>query len=565
MPTNNPTNELKYDRVSIVPLGGQSELGQVLWMISCAGEIILIDAGAAYPSQDMPGVDLLLPNTSFLEANQDRIKALLLTNGHEEHSGGVSYLLSHLNIPHIMGPRFVTTLVSQGLKNADNTKIDTIEMNHPYRIGNFEVEWIRVNDAIADACALRIGTPEGNIIYTSSFKLDQTPVDNRLLDFNQLAKIGDKGVLLLISDSSGVETAGYTQSEKIVAPNLEKHIAGAKGRTIVVVPGTNTHRLQILFDLAQKHNRKVVLYGDTLLQTAVVAVITGNLTYDRKIESSLENINKLKDQEVLIVASGPEGDAFKALQNLAFDKCDDLKLKAGDTIIYSSDVTPGRSRQMAMILDQCLAKDVTAIQGTKQNVHVAAHPSQEDLKFMLSLIKPQLFVPALGEGRHIMQHAQLAIDWGVPPESVFPLQNGEILEIDNGFVALSNATVESTGVLYNREQGERVTTFSVKERTVLSIEGVVTIGIAVGTNKELLSGPTIEANGSGFLRSDTWKKVQTDLMKAVLDAHAFWLTTKDPDISSLRSQVREVANKTIRGQLQSKPVVQVLVHELATS
>lgn len=562
--TANTSADLKYDRLSIVPLGGQSELGQVLWMISYAGEILLIDAGAAYPSEDMPGVDLLLPNTTFLETHQDRIKALLLTNGHEEHSGGVSYLLNHLNIPQLMGPRFVTTLVSQGLKNSNNTAIETIEMNHPYQIGNFEIEWIRVNDAIADACALRIGTPEGDIIYTSSFKLDQTPVDNRLLDFNQLAKLGDEGVLLLISDSSGVEAAGYTASEKTVGPNLEKHVANAKGRAVVVLPGTNTHRLQIVFDLAQKLNRKVVLYGDTLLQTAVVAVITGNLTYDRKIESSLEDIKKLKDNEVLIVATGPEGDAFKALHNLACDKYDDIKLKAGDTVIYSSDITPGRSRQMAMVLDQFLARDIHAVHGTRQNVHVSAHPAQEDLKFMLSIIKPQLFVPALGEGRHIMQHAQLAIDWGMPPESVFPLQNGEILEICDGNASVGNE-IEATGVLYNRDQGEKVTTFSVKERIVLSIEGVVTIGIVVGTNRDLLSGPTIEANGSGFLRSETWQKVKADLHNAVLDAHSFWRTTKDPDMSSLRSQVREVANKTIRGQLQSKPVVQVLVHELATN
>ena len=562
--TNNNSTDLKYDRLSIVPLGGQGELGQVLWMVSYAGEILLIDAGAAYPSEDMPGVDLLLPNTNFLEANQERIKALLLTNGHEEHSGGVSYLLQHLNIPRLMGPKFVTTLVSQGLKNTHDTVIDTIEMNHPYEIGSFEVEWIRVNDAIADACALRIGTPEGNIIYTSSFKLDQTPVDNRLLDFNQLAKIGDQGVLLLISDSSGVETTGYTPSEKVVGPNLEKHIANAKGRVVVVLPGTNTHRLQILFDLAHKLNRKVVLYGDILLQTAVVAVITGNLTYDRKIESSLEDIKKLKDDEVLIVATGPEGDAFKIIHDLANDKCGDFHLKSGDTVIYSSDVTPGRSRQMAMVLDQFLAKGIHAVQGTRQNVHVSAHPAQEDLKFMLSITKPQLFVPALGEGRHIMQHAQLAIDFGIPTESVFPLQNGDILEIKNGNAQVEN-TIEATGVLYNRDQGEKVTSFSVKERLVLSLEGVVTIGLAIGTNRELLSGPTIEANGSGFLCSDTWKKVKKDLHKAVLDAHAFWIKTKDPDMSSLRSQVREVANKTIRGQLQSKPVVQVLVHELATN
>ncbi|HEY9870587.1 MAG TPA: ribonuclease J, partial [Candidatus Obscuribacterales bacterium] len=279
--------EIRYDRLSLAPLGGQSELGQVLWVVSYGGELLLLDAGAAYPGEDLPGVDLLLPNTNFLEANQERITALLLTNGHEEHSGAVGYLLNHLKIPRIMAPRFVSSLVAQNLMGrSSETIIDTIEMRHPYQIGSFELEWVQVNDAIADACALRLSSPEGTVIYTSSFKLDQTPVDNRQLDVARLAQLGDAGVLLLISDSAGVESPGYTPSEKAVSAPLEKHIAEAPGRVIVVLPGTNTHRLQILFDLASKWQRKVVLHGETLIKTAVVAVITGNLVYDRKIEAS---------------------------------------------------------------------------------------------------------------------------------------------------------------------------------------------------------------------------------------------------------------------------------------
>jgi len=557
--------EIKYERLSVIPLGGQSELGQVLWVISYGGELLLVDAGAAYPGDDLPGVDLLLPNTNFLESNQERITALLLTNGHEEHSGAVTYLLNHLKIPRIMGPRFVSTLISQNLTNRGfDTAIDTIETRHPYQIGPFGVEWIQVNDAIADACALKIDTPEGRIIYTSSFKLDQTPVDNRLLDVARLAQTGDQGVLLLISDSAGVENHGYTPSERAVVAGLDKHIALARGRVIVVIPGTNTHRLQILFDLARKLNRKVVLVGETLIQTAVVAAITGNLVYDRKIEASLDGLSALPDQEVLVVATGIEGDPMNLVQELAYAQHGELSVKAGDTVIYSAEILPGSSRLMANILDAFLSAGVKAVNGPRDGVHVSKHASREELRLMLSLARPRYFVPALGEGRHIMHHAQLAIDWGLPADAVFPLKNGEILEIGNGIASLIGS-LESQAVLYNRDQGERVTTFSVNERKSLSLEGVVTIGCALDARGNLVSGPVIEAGASGFLQSAEWVSARQELIEAISECISISKQSGKEDVSALRASVRELAAKFLRSRLQAKPMIQVVIHELVTS
>jgi ribonuclease J len=557
--------EIRYDKVSVIPLGGQSEIGQVLWVISYGGELLLVDAGAAYPGEDLPGVDLLLPNTNFLEANRDRILALLLTNGHEEHSGAVTYLLNHLNIPRIMGPRFVMAQVSQVLMHKKYaTAIDTIETRHPYQIGTFEVEWIQVNDAIADACALRIGTTEGNILYTSSFKLDQTPVDNRLLDVARLAQIGDNGTLLLISDSAGSETRGYTPSERAVAPRLEEYIESAPGRVIVVVPGTNTHRLQILFDLALKLNRKVVLYGETLMQTAVVAVVTGNLIYDRKIEASLVDLAKLPDDKVLIVATGVEGDPMDLLDELAYGKNKELCVKEGDTVIYSAEIYPGRSRQMAMLLDEFLSAGVKTIYSAKHGVNVSKHASREELKFMLSIVKPKFFVPALGEGRHIMHHAQLAEECGVPDGNIFPLQNGEILEIGNG-IATAVGSIEASAVMYNRDQGERVTTFSVNERRNLSLEGVVTVGCVVDEETKLLGAPVIEAGASGFLQSPDWPSIKEELCAAIVELAAAPANGDKKDANALRASIRELVAKSLRARLQSKPTIQVVVQEVATT
>lgn len=557
--------DIKYDRLSVIPLGGQGEIGQVLWVVSYGGELLLVDAGAVYPGEDLPGVDLLLPNTNFLEANQERILALLLTNGHEEHSGAVGYLLNHLKIPRIMAPRFVSTLISQNLMDrGTDTIIDTIENRHPYQIGPFEVEWMQVNDAIADACALKIESPEGRIVYTSSFKLDQTPVDSKLPDVARLAQIGDQGVLLLISDSAGVETRGYTPSEKSVTTNLQKHISRSAGRVIVVIPGTNTHRLQILFDLASRLNRKVVLVGEALVKAALVAVITGNLAYDRKIEASLDHLADLPDDEVLVVATGLDGDPMNMIHELANNKHKEIALKAGDTVIYSAEIYPGRSRQMANILDQFLSAGVKYFIGTKDGVHVSKHASREELKLMLSISKPKFFIPAIGEGRHTMNHAHLAIEWGMPPDCVFPLQNGEILEIGGGAGCVIGS-IESQAVLYNRDQGERVTTFSVNERRNLSLEGVLTIGLVVDSSLKILSGPLLEASASGYLQSTEWLTVREEVMEAVVGTLTSLRAAKRGDLNAVRAAIRDMTAKMLRAKLQAKPMIQVIVHEVATS
>lgn len=553
------TSDIKYDRLSLIPLGGQSELGQVLWIISYSNQIILVDAGAAYPGVDLPGVDLLYPNTNFLEKNEDKILALLLTNGHEEHSGAVSYLLNHITVPQIMAPRFVATLVSQNLGDRyPDTVVDTVELRHPYEIGPFEVEWVRVNDAIADASALTINTPEGMVVYTSSFKLDQTPVDSRLPDLSRLSRIGDSGVLALISDSAGVECGGYTPSERAVKPRFEKSIGSAAGRVIVVLPGTNTHRLQILFDLASQLGRRVVLFGETLLNTAVVAAVTGNLSYDRKIEAGFEELDEIADEDVLIIATGADGDPLHMLTDLAYDFAKDLKVKEGDLVIYSAELPPGSLRQKAMILDQFLSRGVQVVSGPKDGVHVSKHASAEELKLMLSIINPRFFAPCLGEGRHIMHHCQLAMEWGLPRQSVFPLRNGDILEIGGGSAAVVGS-IESQSVLYNRDQGERVTTFSVNERRALSLEGVLTIGCIVDSSGGLIGEPEIVAGASGFLRSAEWENLSSELKEIIKESVSEHAGSGEFDAGALRAFIRETTTKAIRSRLGAKPVIHVTI------
>lgn len=557
--------EIKYDRLCVIPLGGQSEIGRALWAFCYAGEILLIDAGASYPNSDLPGVDLLLPNTSFLQMNKERITALVLTNGHEEHCGAVAYLLDHIKIPRIMAPRFVASLVSQRLiKAADgrhaDTAIDTVETRHSYQIGAFQVEWIKVNDAIADACALKLWTPEGTVIYTSSFKLDQTPIDGRQMDIAKIAEAGDQGVALLISDSAGVENHAYTPSEKVTARGFEKHISEAEGRAIVVMNATNTLRMQVLFDLAKQLNRKVVLYGDALVETAVAAVITGNLSYDRSIEATLKDLDRLKESEVLVLATGEDGDAMLLMQMLSRNKCKDFALRRGDTVVYSSEIYPGESRKMAMNLDRLLSMGVHSFIGVKAGVHVSNHAGREELKLMLSLAKPRFFVPTLGEGRHIMHHAQLAKDFGISPENVFPLGNGSILEFTNGGASVIGS-VEAQAVFYNRDQEESVTAFSVNERRSLCMEGVLIVGLLLSPDGELIQAPAFEGAALGFQQANEWRVVQSDLIQAITDLVAKQREENPGEIAALRSSVRDVVAKALRSKLSSKPAIHVVFHE----
>ncbi len=567
------TADIQYDSLALIPLGGQNELGQMLWILCFGGEMILIDAGAAYPSEDLPGVDLLFPNTNFLEANQDRILALLLTNGHEEHCGAVNYLLRHLAIPKVMAPRFVSQLLSQSnlsspTKTAEQQLLakvlDTIELRKPYQIGPFEVEWMNVNNAIADACALRISTPEGTVIYTSSFKLDQTPVDKRFLDINGLASSGDKGVLALISDSAGVENKGYTPSEIAVKSELIQNLEDAPGRVIVVFPGTNTHRLQILFDVALATGRKVVLAGESLVATALSAVVTNNLIYDRQIEASVEELSALPDEKVLILASGIDEEPLNVLDQLAYGKNPDVKLKDGDVVLYSANIVPGKLRHMANVLDQLLSLGVKAVHGGK--LHVSKHASQEELKLMLSITRPRYFIPAIGEGRHIKHHSQLAMEWGMDQDNVFSIEDGDILVVKNG-VCSHVGTIESQSVLYNREQGERVTTFSVQERRALSLEGVVTVSLAVNGDGKVVSGPSITAGASGFVKSKEWDDTCGDLSALIVNiVRRFADQRGDGDgleMGALKSALRETVMKTLRSKMQSKPTVQVVVHDVS--
>jgi len=556
----------------VIPLGGQSELGQVLWVISYQGKMIIIDAGAAYPNRELPGVDLQLPNTSFLEAHQENIEALLLTSGNEEYIGAVPYLLKHITIPKIMAPKFISCLLEQTKSNLpsdhplNNIKIENVETKQVYPLGPFEVEWIRVNDAVAQACALRVATREHEMVYMTTYKLDQTPVDHQLTDIARFAQLGEEGVTLLIGSSAGVERTGYSESELVLYERLYGRIKDAKGRVLVLMSGTNTYRLQTLIEIAKRCDRKILLLGDSLVHCAVASTMTGNLAYQQELEVSLDNLSKTADNRLLVIATGKEGNPMPALTELANGTHKFLKAKADDTIIYSSEIPPGRLRQMAMLLDQFLLLGIKVYWGEEHGMHVPRTASQEELKLALSLIKPKYFIPAFGEGRHIMHHAKLAHEWGMPQSDIFPLQNGQVFSIVSGSAVLKGRA-EYQAVLVNREHGERITTFTVNERRAMSLEGLITISLIFDSNRALVSGPNFGCSAASFRYSIQWKDACVEMTKNITEALENQINEKQSqsekmDEVAIRAVVRDAAFKTLRAHLQTKPVLQIVIQQL---
>ncbi|MBN9394111.1 MAG: ribonuclease J [Candidatus Melainabacteria bacterium] len=573
-------DQLDEDTLHLVPLGGQSELGQVIWAFIYQSSILLVDAGATYPQKELPGVDLLLPNTNFLEANQKHIVGLALTNGHEEHVGAVAYLATHVQIPRVMAPPQVVSMIGQGCYKlyGEDTRVnaEAIQYRNDYRLGPFYLEWIRSNNAIADASCLKISCPGGVVLYTSGFKIEQGT--GEMIDLHRLSAIGDNGVDILISDSSNVEAPGYSPSEHTVESRLHKIAQEAAGRVIVVMPATNTYRLNALYAAAAQSGRKLILSGETLQKVALSTAMAGHLAMDtaNAIGSSFTEVKSrsIPDKGVMVVASSIECDPIRILEDITYDEHPEIHLQAGDTIVFSSDIMPGELRHMANVLDRLLSRHVDCIYAVRNGVNVSKHAAQEELKCMLNVAKPAIFVPAIGEGRHIARHAELARHYGINPGAIFTMRNGQCLAYKpfDPTDADIIGEIESAPVLFNRDQGERVTTSSVNERRSLSLEGILTVGLTVDQSGNLLAEPDIKCGASGFQLSRQWEELSGEMPEIVKEAvdRAFSraLISFDREQgmidahTALRSVVRESVVKAVRSRLSAKPTVQVIVHQV---
>ncbi len=550
----------KNDRILLIPLGGMGEIGKNMLAIEYDKEIIVIDAGLMFPDEDMLGIDLVIPDISYLLDNRDKVKGIILTHGHEDHIGALPYILKQINVP-IYGTR-LTLGLAKG-KFEEHNIVKGIKMNNVHagdeaRIGNFLVEFIHVNHSIADVVALAVHTPAGTIFHTADFKFDHTPVDGRVTDFRKLAEIGDKGVLALLSDSTNVEKAGYTPSERELGKTFEELFVQAEGRIIVATFASNIHRVQQIVDTAFQHNRKVAFVGRSMVNVASIAMDLGYLRVPEGIIIDLDEIDRYPSQQVVIITTGSQGEPMSALTRMATSEHKKVNIIPGDTVIISASAIPGNEKLVARTINHLFKQGARVIYESVSGIHVSGHASQEEQKLMLNLIKPKYFIPVHGEYRHLVQHARLAVDLGIDSENVIIAENGDLIEVSGekirvaGKVASGKVFVDGLGV------GD-VGNIVLRDRKQLSQDGILIVVVTIDKeNGQVVAGPDIVSRGFVYVReSEALIEEAREKVRNALER-----CSEYSDWATIKNQIREILGKHLYERMKRRPMILPIIMEV---
>ncbi|NQW22040.1 MAG: ribonuclease J [SAR202 cluster bacterium] len=525
-------------------------------------DIVIVDCGVQFPEEGMFGVDLIIPDVSYLMERLDKIRAILITHGHEDHIGALPFILPQLKCP-VYAPRLAHGLITAKLKErraARDSVVEPIDPGVIHQFGKaFEVSWFRVCHSIPDAMGIAIGTPLGTVIHTGDFKIDHTPVDGRIFDLPSLAHYGDDGVLLLCSDSTYAEVPGYTTSEQVVGVALDRAIGEAKGRVMVATFASLVSRVQQVVDAAVKHGRKVSIVGRSMVDTVHVATELGYLTIPPGILVPLGETRKLPPEQVVLMTTGSQGEPTSALVRIAKQEHRDVNIVAGDTVIISATPIPGNELPVSHTIDNLLRQGAKVIYDRIATVHVHGHASQEELKLVLRLVRPRYFVPVHGEFRHLTAHAQLAWDLDVAKDGIFVLEDGDVLELSESGPKTGERV--SAGPIFVDGLTTRDTASPVlNQRRSLSKDGVVVVVVTMDKkNGNLLGEPVAVA--SGFLDDSEAGTLFEELTAAV----AKELTSHDirqEEIDDLKAKVRETARSFIAGSARRSPMIIPVVLEV---
>ena len=536
--------------IKIIPLGGVGEIGKNMTVIEYVDDIIVIDCGLIFPREDMLGIDYVIPDVSYLEKNKDRLRGILLTHGHEDHIGAIPYLVNTLKAP-IYGSKLTLALIETKFVERNITKEDMIpvEAGETVQLGCFKIDVIKVSHSIDGAFAFAIHTPVGVLVHTGDFKVDYTPIDGRIMDLNKFSELGNKGVLALMSDSTNADNPGYTFSEKLVGMTFNSFFNQAKGRIIVATFASNIHRLQQVVDAAKTHSRKVCLSGRSMLRIVGVAQELNYLNIDENMLIGPEELDRYKDNQVVILTTGSQGETMSGLVRMAAGEHPKLSIKPGDLVIISSTPIPGNERYVSDVINMLFKRGANVINEGRADVHVSGHACQEELKLMLALTKPKFFIPVHGEYRHLYSHADIAVKLGMKEDNVFIPELGRTIEM-NSKNAVLTATVPSGSVLIDGLGVGDVGNVVLRDRKLLSQDGLFIVVVTVSSETgELISGPEIISRGFVYVRES--ENLMEEAKQCVIDTIADcekkqiseWTTIKGKLKKALRDFLYEKTNR----------------------
>lgn len=538
------------DKLKVIPLGGLGEIGKNITAIEYKGEIIVIDGGLSFPDEDMYGVDLLIPDISYLIENKDKVKGMFVTHGHEDHIGAIPYILKQINMP-VYGTKLTIGLIENKLREhniLDICTLNSVEDKQLVQLEYFKIEFISVTHSIADACAICIHSPIGVILHTGDFKVDYTPIDGRRMDLESISKIGKKGVLLLLADSTNVERKGHSLSEKTIGETLDRIFNGRIGRIIVATFASNIHRMQQIINASVANNRRIVFSGRSMENVSAVAIELGYLNIPDGYKISIDEMENYNNDEITIITTGSQGEAMAGLARIAFDTHKKIKIKNNDLFIISASPIPGNDKLISKVINQLYRKGAEVIYKDLEAVHVSGHAYQEELKLIHTLVHPKFFMPVHGEYRHLVHHKNLAAKLGMKKENIFILDNGEVLELNkktakkNGKVRVGTVYVDGIGV------GD-VGNIVLRDRKYLAENGMMTIVIGIDKeSKSIVAGPDIITRGFIYAREAT--DLIDDVKAIVLNEVEKCLENDVLEWSVMKSRVKKAVDRHLYVKLK---------------
>ena len=552
----------KKNTIKIIPLGGLGEIGKNLTVFEYGNEIIVLDCGMAFPDEDMPGVDAVIPDITYLEKNKDKVKALFITHGHEDHIGSIPYFLREINVP-VYGTRLTIGLVEQKLKEhgiLSVSKLNRVNSGDKINVSkNFCVEFLRVNHSISDAAGVAIKTPAGVIVHTGDFKIDCTPIQGSMIDLARFGELGNSGVLALMSDSTNAERPGYTMSERTVGEKFDNIFAGTKKRIIVATFASNVDRVNQIIAAAVKHNRKVAVSGRSMINIIEVASSLGYLEIPKGTLIPLDEVRKYNNHQLVIITTGSQGEPMSALTRMAFSDHKKVEITKDDLVIISASPIPGNEKPVSNVINELYRKGAEVIHQSLMEVHVSGHACREELKIIMGLTKPRYFIPVHGEQRHLLKHSAIGESMGIKPENIFKLENGQVLELsmDAGKVT---GTVPAGKVLVDGYGVGDVGNIVLRDRKHLAQDGIIIAVLSLNKEGQLISGPDIISRGFVYVRDneDLIEALRLVAQTSVNDT----LILKHKDWSTIKGNLKSALGDFIYEKTRRKPMILPIIMEI---
>lgn len=549
-------------KLKIMSLGGLGEIGKNITVFEYGDDIIIVDCGLGFPEDEMLGVDLVIPDVSYLVKNKEKVKGFVLTHGHEDHIGALPYVLRDINVP-VYSTKLTLGLLECKLEEhgmLNDVTLNVVEHGQTIELGAFKVEFIRSTHSIADSSALAIFTPIGTVVHTGDFKIDYTPIEGQPMDLGRLAELGKKGVLLLMCDSTNVEREGYTMSERTVGDTLEEIFMQARKRILVATFASNIHRVQQVINASVKFGRKVAIVGRSMVNVVNVAMKLGYMTVPEGVMVDIDQIDKYSDEKLVIITTGSQGEPMSALSRIAASEHKKVEIRAGDLVIISASPIPGNEKFISRVINELFKKGAEVIYEALADVHVSGHACQEELKLIHYLVKPKFFMPVHGEYRHLKQHANLAKKLGMPGENIFISDIGKVLELSsdsakiNGSVTAGKVLVDGLGV------GD-VGNIVLRDRKHLSQDGLIVVVITIdGDTGAVVAGPDIISRGFVYVRESE------DLMERVREVTKSALQKceekKKNDWASKKNVIKDDLKDFLYEKTKRKPMILPIIMEV---